>query len=70
MTKVLIDVDQDLLREAEAALAESGPSAVVNAALRHAVKAARERRGESLERLQRLFDDGAFDLTMLDDLDR
>jgi hypothetical protein len=33
------------------------------------VEAAREHRRESLERLQRLFDEGAFDLTILDKLD-
>jgi len=69
MTMMLIDVDQDLLHEAAVALAEPGSSAVVNAALRHAVEAAREHRRESLERLQRLFDEGAFDLTILDKLD-
>jgi Arc/MetJ family transcription regulator len=72
MPRMLIDVDQDLLREVEAeiALAEASPSAVVNAALRRAVETARERRRESFERLQRLFDEGAFDLAMLDELDR
>ncbi|GHJ44523.1 hypothetical protein Cs7R123_18650 [Catellatospora sp. TT07R-123] len=70
MAKTLVDVDEDLLAEATAALGTSTKKDTVNSALRLAVEASRERREQALAELQAIADEGGFDFDRLANLDR
>ncbi|MDI1464487.1 type II toxin-antitoxin system VapB family antitoxin [Catellatospora sp. KI3] len=70
MAKTLVDVDEDLLAEATAALGTNTKKDTVNSALRLAVEASRERREQALAELQAIADEGGFDFDRLADLDR
>jgi Arc/MetJ family transcription regulator len=69
MTKTLLDVDDDLLAEATAALGTSTKKDTVNEALRLAVETTRERRRSALEDLQRIADEGGFNFDRIAELD-
>jgi Arc/MetJ family transcription regulator len=69
MTKTLLDVDDDLLAEATAALGTSTKKDTVNEALRLAVETTRERRRSALEDLQRIADEGGFNFDQIAELD-
>lgn len=69
MAKTLVDVDEELLSEATAALGTSTKKDTINEALRQAVETTRERRRRGLEDLQRIADEGGFDFDRLDELD-
>lgn len=69
MTKTLLDVDDDLLAEASAALGTSTKKDTVNEALRAVVETTRERRRRALEDLQRLADEGGIDFDRIAELD-
>ena len=70
MTKTLLDVDDDLLDEATAALGTSTKKDTVNEALRLAVDTIRERRRQGLASLRRIAEEGGFDFERLPELDR
>jgi Arc/MetJ family transcription regulator len=70
MAKTLLDVDEDLLREASTALGTSTKKDTVNEALRQAVELSRERRRRALESLRRIADEGGFDFDRLAELDQ
>jgi Arc/MetJ family transcription regulator len=69
MAKTLLDVDEELLAEATAALGTSTKKDTVNEALRQAVETSRERRRRALEDLQRIADEGGFDFDKIAALD-
>ena len=69
MTKTLLDVDDDLLAEATAALGTTTKKETVNEALRLVVETTRERRRAALEDLQRIADEGGFDFDRIAELD-
>jgi Arc/MetJ family transcription regulator len=69
VAKTLIDVDEELLAEATTALGTVSKKDTVNAALRQAVEASRERRRRALEDLQRIADEGGFDFDKIAELD-
>jgi Arc/MetJ family transcription regulator len=69
MTKTLLDVDDDLLAEATAALGTSTKKDTVNEALRAVVETTRGRRRRALEDLQRMADEGAIDFDRIAELD-
>ena len=69
MTKTLLDVDDDLLEEATAALGTSTKKDTVNEALRLAVETIRGRRRQGLESLRRIAQEGGFDFDRLAELD-
>ncbi|WP_341720290.1 type II toxin-antitoxin system VapB family antitoxin [Micromonospora sp. FIMYZ51] len=70
MAKTLLDLDEDLLAEATAALGTATKKETVTAALRQAVESSRERRQRALADLQDVADAGGFDFDQLDELDR
>jgi Arc/MetJ family transcription regulator len=70
MAKTLIDLDEDLLQEAMVALGTSTKKDTVHAALSRVVEESRARRGAALERLSQLFDEGVFNLDLLEELDK
>jgi Arc/MetJ family transcription regulator len=70
MAKTLIDLDEDLLQEAMVALGTSTKKDTVNAALSRVVEESRGRRTAALERLSQLFDEGVFNLDLLEELDK
>jgi Arc/MetJ family transcription regulator len=69
MAKTLLDVDEELLAEATAALGATTKKDTVNGALRFVVEQSRARRERALAALQEIADDGGFDFDRLDDLD-
>ena len=69
MAKTLVDVDDELLAEATAALGTTTKKDTINEALRQAVKATRERRRQALEDLQQLADEGGIDFDRIAELD-
>lgn len=70
MAKTLLDVDEDLLKEASTALGTTTKKDTVNEALRQAVETTRERRRHALEALRRIADEGGFDFDGLAELDQ
>ncbi|MFG3702541.1 type II toxin-antitoxin system VapB family antitoxin [Micromonospora sp. NPDC047620] len=70
MAKTLLDLDEDLLAEATAALGTSTKKETVTEALRQAVESSRERRRRALADLQEVADEGGFQFDRLDELDR
>ncbi|AEB44025.1 MULTISPECIES: type II toxin-antitoxin system VapB family antitoxin [Micromonospora] len=70
MAKTLLDLDEDLLAEATAALGTATKKETVTEALRQAVESSRERRQRALADLQEVADGGGFDFDQLDELDR
>ncbi|GGM03714.1 MULTISPECIES: type II toxin-antitoxin system VapB family antitoxin [Micromonospora] len=70
MAKTLLDLDEDLLAEATAALGTATKKETVTLALRQAVESSRERRQQALADLQEVADAGGFDFDQLDELDR
>ena len=70
MAKTLLDLDEDLLAEATAALGTSTKRETVTEALRQAVESSRERRQRALADLQEIADSGGFHFDQLDELDR
>ena len=70
MAKTLLDLDEDLLAEATAALGTTTKKETVTEALRQAVESSRERRQRALADLQEVADTGGFDFDQLDELDR
>ncbi len=70
MAKTLLDLDEDLLAEATAALGTSTKKDTVTEALRCAVAASRDRRRRALADLQRVADEGGFDFDRYDELDQ
>ncbi|SCL33466.1 antitoxin of type II TA system, VapB [Micromonospora nigra] len=70
MAKTLLDLDEDLLAEATAALGTATKKETVMEALRQAVESSRERRQRALADLQEVADEGGFQFDQLDDLDR
>ncbi|SCL30945.1 antitoxin of type II TA system, VapB [Micromonospora pallida] len=69
MAKTLLDLDEDLLAEATAALGTSTKKETVTEALRQAVEFSRERRQRALADLQEVADEGGFQFDRLDELD-
>ena len=69
MAKTLIDIDDELLDEATAALGMATKKDTVNAALRQVVDISRERRRQAREDLQRMADEGQFDFDKIAELD-
>ncbi|MFI7577132.1 type II toxin-antitoxin system VapB family antitoxin [Micromonospora sp. NPDC049497] len=70
MAKTLLDLDEDLLAEATAALGTSTKKDTVAAALRQVVESSRERRRRALTDLQEIADEGGFHFDRLDELDQ
>ncbi|MFS8478043.1 MAG: type II toxin-antitoxin system VapB family antitoxin [Micromonosporaceae bacterium] len=70
MAKTLIDIDEDLLAEASAALGTVTKKDTVTQALRKAVEDSRQRRRRALAELRRIADEGGFDFDRLPELDR
>ncbi|MFD0592908.1 type II toxin-antitoxin system VapB family antitoxin [Catellatospora coxensis] len=70
MAKTLLDVDQDLLAEATAALGTATDTDTVNTALRLVVGQSRARRERALAELQAIADEGGFDFEGLSKLDQ
>ncbi|MEO3746680.1 type II toxin-antitoxin system VapB family antitoxin [Plantactinospora sp. B5E13] len=70
MAKTLLDLDEELLAEATAALGTSTKRETVTEALRQAVESSRERRQRALADLQEVADEGGFQFDRLDELDR
>jgi Arc/MetJ family transcription regulator len=64
------EVDEELLAEAMRGLGTSSRNETLNAVLQQFVEAKRARRREALENLQRMADEGVFDFSRLDELDR
>jgi Arc/MetJ family transcription regulator len=69
MAKTLVDVDDELLAEATAALGTTTKKDTINEALRQAVTATRERRRRALEEIQQLADDGGINFDRIAELD-
>jgi Arc/MetJ family transcription regulator len=69
LARTLLDLDEDLLAEATAALGTSTKKETVTVALRSAVAASRARRRRALSDLQQLADQGGFDFDRYHDLD-
>ncbi|MEO3778631.1 type II toxin-antitoxin system VapB family antitoxin [Micromonospora sp. B11E3] len=70
MAKTLLDLDEDLLAEATAALGTATKKETVTEALRQAVESSRERRQRALADLQEVADEGGFHFERLNELDR
>ncbi len=70
MAKTLIDIDEDLLREAMVALGTSTKKDTVNAALASVAEAARAHRRDARLALTKLASDGGFDFDRLAELDQ
>ncbi len=70
MAKTLLDLDEDLLAEATAALGTATKKETVTAALRQAVEGSRLRRQRALADLQQVADEGGFHFGRLDELDQ
>ncbi|MFY1632607.1 type II toxin-antitoxin system VapB family antitoxin [Solwaraspora sp. WMMB335] len=70
VAKTLLDLDEDLLAEATAALGTSTKRETVTEALRQAVESSRERRQRALADLQEIADSGGLHFDQLDELDR
>ncbi|BCJ57320.1 type II toxin-antitoxin system VapB family antitoxin [Micromonospora endophytica] len=70
MAKTLLDLDEDLLAEATAALGTTTKKETVTEALRQAVESSRERRQRALADLQDVADAGGFDFDQLDEIDK
>ncbi len=70
MAKTVIDVDDELLGEATAALGTSTTNETVNEALRLAVATVRERRRQGLASLRRIAEEGGFDVDRIPELDQ
>ena len=70
MAKTLIDIDEDLLKEAAVALNTSTKKETVTVALRQAVAVSREERRAAREYLQGLAASGELDFDKLDELDQ
>jgi Arc/MetJ family transcription regulator len=68
-TKTLLDVDEELLAEATAALGTSTNNDTVNEVLRLVVETTRERRRRALEDLQRIADEGGIDFDRIAEVD-
>jgi Arc/MetJ family transcription regulator len=69
MTKTLLDLDENLLAEAGAALGTSTKKETVTRALQQAADEGRARRAKGLERLLTIADAGGFDYDRLDEVD-
>ncbi|GAA1389332.1 type II toxin-antitoxin system VapB family antitoxin [Catellatospora chokoriensis] len=70
MTKIVLEVKDDLLDEAMIALGTATKNDTVNAALRFAVEESRSRRERALRESQAVADEGGFDFNQLRELDR
>jgi len=70
MAKTLLDLDENLLAEAAAALGTATKKDTVTLALQQVSENARARRATALEDLLATADAGGFDYDRLDDLDR
>jgi Arc/MetJ family transcription regulator len=70
VAKTLLDLDEDLLAEAAAALGTRTKKDTVTVALQKVSEEARTRRASALEDLLAVADDGGFDYDRLDDLDQ
>jgi Arc/MetJ family transcription regulator len=69
MAKTLLDVDENLLAEAGAALGASTKKETVTLALQRVVDDARSRRASGLADLIAVADSGGFDFDRLEELD-
>ncbi|MGI5182077.1 hypothetical protein ACQEVZ_37875 [Dactylosporangium sp. CA-152071] len=63
-------IDQDLLAEAQRHLGGASEVDAMNAALLQYVEGWRERRRSALKRLQQMSDEGLFDYSALDEIDK
>lgn len=70
MAKTLLDLDEDLLAEAAAALGTRTKKDTVTVALQKVSEDARARRARALEDLLAVADADGFDYSRLDDLDQ
>jgi Arc/MetJ family transcription regulator len=70
VTKTLLDLDEDLLAEAAAALGTRTKKDTVTVALQKVSEDARARRARALEDLLAVADADGFDYSRLDDLDQ
>jgi Arc/MetJ family transcription regulator len=70
MTKTLLDLDEDVLREAGVALGTATKKDTVTRALQTAIEARRAGRRRTLADLQRVADEGGFDFDLYDELDK
>jgi Arc/MetJ family transcription regulator len=61
-----VEIDSELLDEAQRQLFPSSPHATINEALRRLVEEEREKRRAALEELQQMHDEGHFDYSQLD----
>jgi Arc/MetJ family transcription regulator len=65
MARIVMDLDEELLASVARELGTSTPQETVNAALREVIP--NRRRANALTRLRDAADEGAFDLSLLDD---
>jgi Arc/MetJ family transcription regulator len=65
-----LEVDQDLLEEAQRQISAASPNAAINEALRRLVEEERAKRRAGLEKLRQMHDEGAFDYSQLDAADQ
>jgi len=65
-----VEINEELLIEAQRQLEVSSPNAAINEALRRVVEEERARRRRALERTQQMADEGFLDFSKLDDIDR
>jgi hypothetical protein len=63
-------IDEELLAEAQRQLGLSSPNAAINEMLRTGVEAARQRRRDAYDNLQRMVAEGGMDFAAIDDIDR
>jgi Arc/MetJ family transcription regulator len=70
MAKTLLDLDEDLLAEAAAALGTRTKKETVTLALQRVSEEARTRRARALADLLAIADSGGFDYDRLEELDR
>lgn len=69
MAKTLLDLDEDVLQEASAALGTATKKETVTKALHTAINVSRADRRRALADLQRVADEGGFDFDRYDELD-
>jgi Arc/MetJ family transcription regulator len=61
-----VEIDGDLLEEAQRQISAPSSNAAINEALRRLVEEEREKRRAARAELERMYDEGAFDFSQLD----
>ena len=70
MARTLLDLDEDVLREASVALGTATKKDTVTKALEAAIRASRARRRRALADLQRVAEEGGFDFDLYHEFDK